>query len=427
MGIINVTPDSFSGDGLGCDVEAAVEQAKRMAAEGADIIDVGGESTRPGAPEVSTAEEISRVVPVIERLKAEIDLPISIDSYKAEVAEAAVKAGASLLNDVWGLKRDLKLAQVAARYKLPIILTSSQRDAPVENLIPAVLDSLHWAIDRAVEAGIPPENIIVDPGFGFGKTVAQNLEVLRRLGELRILGKPILLGTSRKSTIGKVLGDVPAADRLFGTVATTAIGIMNGADIIRVHDVKENAQAARMVDAVIRGSMPETRAITVYLGLGSNLGDREQNLDRAIDLIGQRLKVLRRSPVYETEPFGVPDQPKFLNMVIEAQSNLPVVRLLPFLKDIEQQLGRDTADSVAPRPIDLDILFYGQSTWVSKMLTIPHPRLPLRAFVLVPLNDLAPELKHPVTGKTVAEMLSALDTTAGVEKYRVDDRPRKTR
>ena len=253
MGIINVTPDSFSGDGLDRDIEAAVDQAKRMASEGADIIDIGGESTRPGAPEVTATEEISRVVPVIYRLKAEINIPISIDSYKAEVAEAAVKAGASLINDVWGLKRDSRLAEIAARYNLPIVLTSSQRGDPVAQIMAAVLESLGWAIQQAMSAGVPPENIIIDPGFGFGKTVAQNLDILRRLGELKVFGKPILLGTSRKSTIGKVRGDAPAAGRLFGTVATTAIGILNGADIVRVQDVAENAQAARMSDAIARG------------------------------------------------------------------------------------------------------------------------------------------------------------------------------
>jgi len=253
MGILNVTPDSFSGDGFGGDVEAAVARAKQMVAEGADIIDVGGESTRPGAPEVSATDEIARVVPVIDRLRYELGVPISVDTYKAEVAEAAAGVGASLLNDVWGLKRDAKLAAVAARYDLPIILTSSQRDAPVDDIMPAVLESLRWAIGKAIEAGVRPENIIVDPGFGFGKTVAQNIEVLTRLGDLRILSKPVLLGTSRKSTIGKVLGDVPPSERLFGTIATTAIGTINGADIIRVHDVMENVQAARIADAVARG------------------------------------------------------------------------------------------------------------------------------------------------------------------------------
>jgi dihydropteroate synthase len=253
MGILNITPDSFSGDGLGNDIDAAVAQARRMVAEGADIIDVGGESTRPGAPEVSAEDEISRVVPVIERLAAELAVPISIDTYKAEVAEAAVRAGASLLNDVWGLKRDPRLAEIAARHRLPIVISSSQRDAPVTDIVPAVTDSLKWAIEQAEAAGVAPENIIVDPGFGFGKTVGQNLEILRRLSELRSLGKPVLLGVSHKSTIGRVLGDAPVEDRLSGSLAGAVIGIMGGAGIIRTHDVKETVRAARMADAVTRG------------------------------------------------------------------------------------------------------------------------------------------------------------------------------
>jgi len=253
MGILNVTPDSFSGDGVYLDTETALDQAKKMIAEGADIIDIGGESTRPGAPGITVEEELARVIPVIQRLSSEIDLPISIDTYKFEVAEAAVKAGAAMINDVWGLKRDPRLAALAASSNVPIILTSSQRDEPAVDIISAVIADLRRAIEVALASGVAPGKIIVDPGFGFGKTVAQNLALLRRLDELKVLGKPLLLGTSRKSTIGKVLGDVEPKERLFGTVATTAIGIMNGADIIRVHDVKENAQTAKMTDAVARG------------------------------------------------------------------------------------------------------------------------------------------------------------------------------
>ncbi|WP_144437063.1 dihydropteroate synthase [Dehalogenimonas alkenigignens] len=410
MGILNVTPDSFSGDGLGGDIGAAIAQAERMAAEGADIIDVGGESTRPGAPEVSAAEEISRVVPVIERLKAAIDLPVSIDSYKAEVAEAAVTAGASLLNDVWGLKRDARLADVAARRGLPIVISSSQRDAPAADIMTAVLDSLRWAIGRAAEAGVARENIILDPGFGFGKTVEQNVEALRRLDELRAFGRPVLLGTSRKSTIGKVLGDAPPQERLFGTVATTAIGIMNGADIVRVHDVKENVQAARMADAVARG-------VTVYLGLGSNLGDRKRNLALAAEAVSRDLHVNQLSPVYETEPWNVAPQPRFLNMAIEAQTTLSPSDLLDYVKNLERMLGRAAAGPGQPRVIDIDILLYGDQVLDTPALTLPHPRLAQRAFNLVPLNDLDPELKHPATGRTAAEMLSALGQIRGVAPY----------
>ncbi|MGI2336188.1 MAG: dihydropteroate synthase [Dehalogenimonas sp.] len=253
MGVVNVTSDSFSGDGLADNVEAAVAQARRMVAEGADIIDVGGESTRPDALEVIAEEEMSRVIPVIQRLKSELKIPVSIDTYKAEVAEAAAVAGADLLNDVWGLKRDSRLAEVAAHFGLPIVLTASQRDAAVLDIIPAVVGNLKWAIEQAEKAGVSPENIIVDPGFGFGKTVGQNLEIIRRLGELRSLGKPIMLGVSRKSTIGRVLGDMPAEERLEGTLAADVLGIAYGADIIRVHDIGEHVRAARVADAVVRG------------------------------------------------------------------------------------------------------------------------------------------------------------------------------
>ena len=416
MGILNVTTDSFSGDGLGSDVEAALSRVRQMIIEGADIVDVGGESTRPGAQEVTSHEEIARVVPVIQRLNAEISVPISVDTYKSEVAEAAVKAGASLINSVYGLKRDPRLAGVAARFNVPIVLSSSQRGDMTEDIVSEVLADLRQAVSEAESAGIPPQNIIVDPGFGFGKTVSQNLEVLRRLDELAKLGKPVMLGTSRKSTIGKVLGDLPPNQRLFGTVATSVIGIMNGADLIRVHDVKENVQAARMTDAVMRGfNTPPHR---IYLSLGSNLGDRLKNLETAIWRIAEKAPIIMVSPVYETEPFGVPPQAKFLNIVVEANTDQEPEELLRFLKGVEQKMGREQAGSDAPRPIDIDILFYDDLVMSTKLLSIPHPRLSQRAFVLVPLNDLAPELLHPELKKTVRQMLSALDNTQGVKLYR---------
>ncbi|QNT75437.1 dihydropteroate synthase [Dehalogenimonas etheniformans] len=419
IGILNVTPDSFSGDGVGADIDAAIARAKQLVMEGADIIDVGGESTRPGAPEVTSGEEITRVVPVIRKLASEIEVPISVDTYKSEVADAAVRAGASMINSVYGLKRDPKLAEVASRLNVPIILTSSQRDNPATDIIKAILADLGSAVSEAESAGIKRENIIVDPGFGFGKTVVQNLELLKRLDEFRCLGKPILLGTSRKSTIGKILGDVPLDQRLFGTVATTVISIMNGADIVRVHDVKENVQAARMTDAVIRCSlMGENQFHKVYLSLGSNLGDRLSNLESAVKLLRERISIARISPVYQTEPVGVTEQPKFLNMVVEVCTVLAPGELLLFLKDIEQQLGRGSAGSEAPRPIDIDILFYDTLVMTNESLVIPHPRLSQRAFVLVPLHNLVPDLVHPVLKKTVREMLSALNNPLGVEFYR---------
>ena len=279
MGIVNVSPESFSGDGLG-DVDAAVAQALRFVEEGADILDVGGQSTRPrysaavetgrargdsgGAPafagvtdigydELSVDEEIGRVVPVIRAIKGKTDTPISVDTYKAGVAEAAIEAGASMVNDVWGLKRDVALAGVAASHGTPLILMHNQEGTRYTRLIPDIVASLRRSVAVALAAGVARERIIVDPGFGFGKTVAHNLEVLRRLGEIKsALGLPLLLGTSRKSTIGRVL-DLPVDDRVEGTAATVALGIAQGADIVRVHDVREMARVVRMTDAVARG------------------------------------------------------------------------------------------------------------------------------------------------------------------------------
>jgi dihydropteroate synthase len=263
MGILNLSPDSFSGDGVGDNIEEALTRAKQLASEGADVIDVGGESTRPGSAPVSADEEIRRVVPVIERLAAEISVPLSIDSYKSEVALRALEAGAKMLNDQWGLKRDPHLAELAAERGVPLILMSNQRDkggydtqlkrdtADYEDVIVEVISSLKGSLDMASKYGVPPENIIIDPGIGFGKTWQQELEIIQRLGELRELARPILVGSSRKSLIGRVL-DLPVDDRVEGTAATVAIAIANGADMVRVHDVRQMVRVCRMSDAIVR-------------------------------------------------------------------------------------------------------------------------------------------------------------------------------
>jgi dihydropteroate synthase len=254
MGICNLSPDSFSGDGLGSDVEAAVAQAKRFVAEEADIIDIGGESTRPSTEPTSINvidDELRLVIPVIERLASEISVPISIDTYKSGVASRALKAGATMINDIWDLKRDPKLADLAAEAGVPIILMSNQRDAPCQNIMPEIISDLERGITIAMKAGVPEQNIIIDPGIGFGKSFEQNLEIIRCLAELKTLNKPILLGSSRKSMIGLAL-DLPTDQRLEGTAATVAIGIANGADIVRVHDVKQMVRVCRMSDAIIR-------------------------------------------------------------------------------------------------------------------------------------------------------------------------------
>jgi len=273
MGILNITPDSFSGDGLLADIaeadfEPALAQAQRFVAAGVDILDVGGESTRPGSQPLDAKTEAGRVLPVIQRIAAEFpDVLISIDTYKAPIAEQALQAGAHILNDVWGLRADPQLAGVAARFNAPVILMhnrSKPANAEIQaslggryigmqytDLLGDVKNELLESVSLALAAGIPREHIILDPGIGFGKTVEQNLELLNRLDEIRALGYPLLLGPSRKSFIGYTL-DLPPDQRLEGTAAAVAVGIVRGADIVRVHDVEPMLRVVRMTDAIVR-------------------------------------------------------------------------------------------------------------------------------------------------------------------------------
>jgi len=262
MGIINVTPDSFSGDGLltaGSEpVERAVRLAEQMASEGADLLDVGGQSTRPGHAEVDTDEERRRTEPVVRAVRAALpDVPISIDTTKPEVAAAALDAGADMLNDVWGTDEHSAITALAAERGVPVVVMHNRAEARYRNVVAEVVADLQRALDRALAAGVEWDNLIVDPGIGFGKTPEHNLAVLRDLSLIGLLGRPVLLGTSRKSTIGKVL-DLPADQRLEGTLATTALGVAAGADIVRVHDVQANVRAARMADAIVRGGWSES-------------------------------------------------------------------------------------------------------------------------------------------------------------------------
>ena len=262
MGVVNVTPDSFSGDGLlaGGDrdiVAAAVELGRRMIAEGADLLDVGGASSRPGHPELAPGEEIARVVPVIRALVAALPAtPISIDTTDPAVAAAALDAGAHLLNDVWGVTEDAALVRLAAARGVPIVLMHNRAEARYRNVVAEVVADLQRALDRALDAGVAWDDLVVDPGIGFGKTPEHNLALLADLGALAILGRPLLLGTSRKSTLGKLL-DLPPDQRVEATAATTALGIAAGVDIVRVHDVRENVRTARVADAIIRGWRPD--------------------------------------------------------------------------------------------------------------------------------------------------------------------------
>jgi dihydropteroate synthase len=255
MGILNVTPDSFSDGGKYQDMEAAVERAWQMVEEGADIIDIGGESTRPGFIPLDVETESRRLVPVVERLAHDLKVPISIDTTKAVVAKRALEAGAHLINDIWGLQRDPDLAQVSAAFDAGVILMHNSDRCSYQDLMGDIIIFLCKSLEIAQGAGIKRENIALDPGIGFGKDLSQNLETLRRLQELQALGLPILLGTSRKSMVGRVL-NLPVQDRVEGTAATVALGIAYGADFVRVHDVQAMKRVAVMTDAVVRGNLP---------------------------------------------------------------------------------------------------------------------------------------------------------------------------
>jgi dihydropteroate synthase len=261
MGILNVAPDSFSDGGRFLESSKAVAHALQMVEDGADIIDVGGESTRPGSDPISAEEEIARVVPVIEQIAAKTDIAISVDTYKAEVARAAIDAGACMVNDISGASFDPKMVSLIAESKCPAIVMhikgtpkTMQENPQYSDLMGEITSFLYERVRTLVASGVDERLLMIDPGFGFGKTVEHNLEILRRLRELKSIGRPIVVGTSRKSTIGKVLGDLPVEERLEGTAATVAIAIAHGADVVRVHDVKEMTRVARMTDAVVRTS-----------------------------------------------------------------------------------------------------------------------------------------------------------------------------
>jgi len=264
MGIVNVTPDSFAGDGLveetltqDAIIQRAVTQAQRFVEDGAILIDVGGESTRPQAAPIPSEQELARVVPVVRALYDTLpkEVMISIDTYKEVVARQALDAGACMINDIWALRRDPNMAALASERGVPVVLMANMRSYHKREIVSDVVRFLAGSIDLALAAGIAWERIIIDPGIGFGTTPEENLTLLRRLGELRALGRPILLGTSRKSTIGLVLGGVPASERLEGTATTVALGIAQGADIVRVHDVREMVRVVKMSDAIVRGTI----------------------------------------------------------------------------------------------------------------------------------------------------------------------------
>ena len=418
MGIINVTPDSFSGDGIGPDPARAAEVALAMEAAGADWLDIGGESSRPRAEELDPAEEARRVVPCVEAVRAVTSLPLSVDTYHASVAKAGLAAGADALNDIWGLRKDAAMAKVVADAGAVLIAMHNQRGRALSkpgDVIGEIRRGFEATLAICRTHGIAEGRVVLDPGFGFGWTPAQNLQMLRELGQLTGLGYPLLAGTSRKSTIGHVLGDVPANERLMGTAATVALAIASGADIVRVHDVAEMTQVARMSDAVLgRGPMGRvTHPATI--ALGSNLGDRAGNLRAALALLEEGgIRVTAQSSIWETAPVPA-GQPAFLNAVVVAETEHSPENLLRTLKRIEHQLGRRPERRWGPRPIDLDILFYADTPVSTTELTIPHARILERNFVLAPLSEVM-RSALPTLGVTAKDALAAVGH-AGLRRH----------
>lgn len=425
MGILNVTPDSFSDGGRYFRKEDAVARGRELASEGADVIDVGGESTRPGALPVDAVEEAARVLPVVEALAGTVAAPISVDTYRADVAARALAGGAHFINDISALRFDPDMARVVADRGCPVVLMHMRgtprdmQDNPVyDDVVADILDFLDDAVARAVRAGIGRDRLIVDPGFGFGKTLAHNLEMMRHLRAFRLLGCPVLLGTSRKTSLGSILLGAPPCEREEGTAATVALGVEHGAHMMRVHDVGAMAKVARVADAVVAGRRP----VRVFLSLGSNMGDTRAQLAEArrrlARLPGTRL--VAASPLYRTEPVGGVEQDWFLNQVVELETYLDPVRLLGETQLIEAALGRPAVEKRirwGPRPIDIDIVLYGDETVARPNLRIPHPESHKRRFVLQPLTDIDPTVAW--LGRTAAEHLAALPP--GQELERVGD------
>ncbi|MCC6175945.1 MAG: dihydropteroate synthase [Chloroflexi bacterium] len=412
MGILNLTPDSFSGDGLGSDLDGVLARAEALIAAGADILDLGGESTRPGHTQVSEEEELARVVPAVERLAGRVSVPVSIDTRKAAVAEAALAAGATIVNDVSGLDFDPCMANVAARSGAALVLGHwrQRRNSDPDDLIAWIAAGLRECIIRAAEAGVPRTRLLIDPGLGFAKVPPWSMEVIRRLPELRArLGLPLVIGASRKGFIGRLL-DRPAEDRLAGSLAAAVVSIAHGADMVRVHDVAATVRAVTVADALVRGwdETPQRRT-PVYLGVGANLGDRAGAIAAAIQHLSEEsgLRVIRRSTLYETAPYSVTDQPAFLNAVIEAETTLSPQRLLDALQQVERLLGRQRRERWGPREIDVDLLLYGQEQVVTPNLIVPHPGLWERLFVVAPLAELCPDL-HAPDGATLADVRARL-------------------
>jgi len=449
MGVVNVTPDSFSDGGEWFGAEAAIQHGLDLVAQGADIVDVGGESTRPGAQRIEAAEELRRVGPVIEGL-VEAGVHVSVDTMRAQVAAFALQAGARLVNDVSGGLADPDMprlvAQSGARYVL-VHWRGHSSDmyarATYHDVVAEVRDELARRVDEVIKAGVTPEQIVLDPGLGFGKRLEHNWPLLTHLRDLAVLNGhtfPVLVGASRKRFIGRLLAAPDGTPRPFAasddaTVAMTALAAAGGAWCVRVHQVPANADAVRVAAAWTAAAGPAAAgtaaggtaaggtaaastaaggtaaARTAVLAIGANLGNRLATLRQAVAAIGRLpgTTVLRTSPVYETAPVGGPAQSDYLNAVLIAETTLPARDLLAKLNAIEADAGRVREVRFGPRTLDIDIISYSGETSDDPVLTLPHPRAHERAFVLAPWHDIDPAASLPAG--PVAGLLAAADGT----------------
>jgi dihydropteroate synthase len=419
MGILNVTPDSFSDGGRHSDLAAAVARAKAMVAEGAAIVDVGGESTRPGHVPVSEDEELRRVVPALEALGAELDMAVSVDTSKSRVAREAARLGACVINDVWGLQRDPGMADAVAETGSAVVIMHNREEKdPAIDILDDVERFFERSLNLAARAGVPFSRILLDPGVGFGKTRQQNHACIWNLDRFRSLGAPILVGLSRKSFIGGII-DAEIDRRLPGTLAADTIALMRGASVLRVHDVTENRAALAVFMALEAAAAPplatapkDDAKARIVLALGGNVGDKVQSVRRALRAIAAEpgVELTAVSRLYRTPPWGKTDQDWFVNACALGRTSLEPEALLERVKRLEVELGREPTERWGPRVIDIDLIAYDEVALKTERLTLPHPELFNRAFVLVPLTEIAPDLV--IGGVRIGEAAARLGAEA---------------
>jgi dihydropteroate synthase len=427
MGVVNVTPDSFSDGGAWYGADAAIAHGLELAAQGADIVDVGGESTRPGAQRVDADEELRRITPVVTALVQE-KLHVSIDTMRASVAEFALNAGVHLVNDVSGGLADPDMPRLVASAGVPYVVMhwrghseDMYARAVYRDVVTEVRDELARRVDEVMKAGVEADCVVLDPGLSFGKRPEHNWPILTHLAEISVLNGrtfPVLVGASRKGFIADLLAGPDGIRRPFAagddaTVALTALAAATGAWCVRVHKVPPNVDAVRVAAAwrAARDSRTTGNRSPVVLAIGANLGDRLGTLKAAVTAIGQLpdTEVTAVSPVYETAPVGGPEQPYFLNAVLMARTGLPPGDLLDQLHEIEAGHGRVREVRFGPRTLDIDIVSYAEQVSDDPVLTLPHPRARERAFVLAPWHDIDPEAVLPGEyGGRVADLLKEI-------------------